>query len=109
MTCCANFVSRPRNVEELKHPAVSFLLPYNVVLTISLRKIDFQNFVTDMLVDRAFLENNVGLCRKKIPQDCILVVCRGYSWGILVVPEAGGFVGMAAVISKSDRPDLIKA
>ena len=105
MTNFAHFVSHPRNVDEVKNPATSIILPYRVVRTISLSRIEFQNFYTDLLVDRGFIENNAGFCRHQMPQDCILVVCRGYSWGILVAPESGGYVGMAAVLYKSERPD----
>ena len=75
MTNFAHFVSRPRNVDEVKNPAMSVLLPYRVVRTVSLSRIDFQNFSTDILVDRDFIENSASLCSGKIPQDCILVVC----------------------------------
>lgn len=108
MTNFAYFVIHPRNVEEVKNPVASVLLSYRVVRKISLSRIEFQNFYTDFLVDRFFIENNAVLCIHQIPMDCILVVCRGYSWGILVVPENGGFVGMAALIYKTERPDFFK-
>ena len=93
----AYFVRRPSRMEDL---TVLHLVekerPFEVVKTVKLAKIDYENFITDMLADRQFIEDHAPLCAKGEVWRCILVQQRGRSDGVLVMPEDGCFVGWAA-------------
>lgn len=93
----AFFVNRPRRIEELlcPHP-IEQEQEYEVVKTIRLPKIDYENFATDMLVDRQFLEDNAALCSKGEIIRCLKITRRGSSESILVVP-AQAWVDIAAL------------
>ena len=89
MTGYAYFVEKPRMIEDLLQPhPIESERPYEIVKTINLSGIDYENFVTDMVADRQFLEDNVGLCSKtESVIRCLLVRRRKTGEGILVVPE----------------------
>ncbi len=93
----AYFVERPRRIEDLivPHP-IEQERPYRIVTEIQLPAIDYENFVTDMLADRQFIEDRGRRCKKGEIWDCLLVRRRGYTDGVLVMPEDGCFVGCAA-------------
>ena len=93
----AYFVSDPRRIEDLTvlHLAEKER-PFAVVKTVKLAKIDYENFITDMLADRQFIEDHAALCSKDEVWRCILVQQRGHADGVLVMPEDGCFVGWAA-------------
>ena len=97
----AYFVSDPRRIEDL---TVLHLVekerPFAVVKTVKLAKIDYENFITDMLADRQFIEDHASLCAKGEVWRCILVQQSGRSDGVLVMPEGGCFVGWAAYYSE---------
>lgn len=95
----AFFVRRPRIAEDLCVPhLVEHEWAYEIVKTISLSGMDYKNFITDMLADRQFIEDNGELCTWGDPCKCILVKANGKKDGILVVPEKGCFVGWAACL-----------
>ena len=98
MTGYAFFVERPRRIDDLLQPhPVEAEAQFEVVKTIRLSKIDYENFITDMVADRAFLEENAHLCRKDgTAVLCLLVKPREGEDGILVVPD-GAWVDLAAV------------
>lgn len=85
----ANFVERPRRIEELTHPLpTEAKRAYEVVKTIRLAKIDYENFITDMAADRQFLEDNAALCSKSGSViRCLRVTSRGADGSVLVVPD----------------------
>ncbi len=56
----AYFIRRPRRIEELRDFGIGMLRPYRIVSTVCLGGMDYENFVTDLLADRAFLENAPG-------------------------------------------------
>ena len=59
----ANFVKRPRIFEELTAPDIpKKSKAYRVIKTIILDSIDYENFITDMLADRQFIEDFAPLC-----------------------------------------------
>ncbi len=61
----AYFVKEPRILKDLfAIHAVDLEHPYEVVKTIELPLIDYENFITDMTVDRQYLEDNAHLCSK---------------------------------------------
>lgn len=84
----AFFVERPRAADELPVPHKKEQeREYEIVKTITLPRIDYENFVTDMLADRCFLEENAALCSAFPVVRCLLVRQRGKEGGILAAPE----------------------
>ena len=93
----AYFVRRPRRAEELTVPHLpEHERAYEVVKTVTLSDIDYTNFITDMLADRQFIEDNGEICSFGESCKCMLVKPRGGDKGVLVVPENLCFVGWAA-------------
>ena len=98
---CAYFVERPRRIEDLMVPhLIELERPYRIVTEIQLPAIDYENFITDMLADRQFIEDHAALCSKGAVWRCILVQQRGRTDGVLVIPEDGRYVGWAAYYSE---------
>ena len=93
----AYFVESPRTTNDLMvpHPIEQERI-YEIVKTIKLSGIDYENFITDMVADRQFIEDNANLCSKDEAWRCILVQQGGRTDGVLVMPEDGCFVGWAA-------------
>ena len=91
------FVRRPRDLEALRalHP-LDAERPFRVAAELFLADMDFQNFITDLAADRAFLERYAGLCGYGEEPVCLLVRCEGDRNGILVVPDQEGFAEWAA-------------
>lgn len=95
----ADFVYSPRTAEELLRPHdLNREKPYQIVHTVSLSAMSYENFITDMLADRQFLEDYADLCSEGDVWRCILVKQRGQSGGVLVVPD-GCYVKFAALIN----------
>ena len=101
MSGYAYFVVRPRTIDDLRRPhPLEKEQPYEVVKVINLAGIDYTNFITDMLADRQFLEDNASLCGKEEGViRCLLVKHRKTGEGVLVVPD-NAWVGSAAVCNK---------
>ena len=90
------FVFEPRRIDDLAFGGqAGKWMEYHVVKTICLSQIDFENFATDLLADRQFIEDNIGLCVKR--DDCLLVTDRQRSSELLVIPWRGCFVRYAAL------------
>ena len=99
LTGHAYFVREPRSISELMTPhLIEWERPYEVVVTVTLAKIDYENFTTDMLADRKFIEDNAALCERGAVWKCIFVHQRGRNDGVLVMPEDACFVGWAAYL-----------
>ena len=96
MVVSACFISRPRRIEELRDCRIGILLPYRVVKTIRLGGMDYENFVTDLLADRAFLEDVPGCGENCTLVRCLCVTCRGRD-SVLVLPDGTGHVTLAAL------------
>ena len=97
----AFFVRAPRKIKDLQTPhLVEEERPFEVVKQVKLAKIDYENFVTDMLADRQFIEDHATLCSKGTVWRCILVQQRGRTDGVLVMPEDSCYVGWAAYYNK---------
>ena len=94
-TAC--FVEYPRKIEDLTE-----LYPngpeqrYEIVKIVKLSKIDYENFITDMIADREFIRAHSSLCEIGETWNCLLVQQRGHSDGVLVIPFDGCHVGWAA-------------
>ena len=84
----AYFVDKPRTIDDLMQPhRVKVERPFHIVKTIQLSGIDYTNFITDMLVDRRYIEENYRLCSSSGSViQCLLIKQRGKKGGILVVP-----------------------
>lgn len=99
----AYFVERPRRIEDLMVPhLIELERPYRIVTEIQLPAIDYENFITDMLADRQFIEDHSRRCKKGAIWNCLLVCRRGQPNGVLVMPEDGCFVGWAAYYFKAN-------
>ena len=94
----AYFVKNPRVLEDLQaaHPYEKEQ-SYEIVKTIPLSNIDYENFYTDMVADRQFLEDFSYLCSTGDVWKCLFVHRRGKDDGILVAPD-DCYVGWAAYL-----------
>ena len=100
----AYFVEHPRRIEDLMVPhPIEKERPYRIVTEVQLPAIDYENFITDMLADRQFIEDNAGLCSRGEVWQCLLIRQRGCSDGILVMPEGGCYVGWAALANDIEQ------
>ena len=55
----AYFVRSPRRLEDLQTlHLVEKERPFEIVKTVKLAKIDYENFITDMVADRQFIEDH---------------------------------------------------
>lgn len=92
----AYFVFRPRTISDLsiENPTGKWR-EYRIVKTVMLSQMDFENFATDMLADRQFIEDSVPLCSQ--PGDCLLVTNRRRQPEVLIFPWRGCFVRLAAL------------
>lgn len=98
----AYFVKHPRRMEDLRKPhQIGDERPYMVAKEIMLARIDYENFITDMVVDRQFIEENADLCAEGTPMKCLFVRQRGKKDGVLVVPKGMAYVGWAAYTTTS--------
>ena len=93
----AVFVKRPRRIEELAPPNQGKIFTYQVVREHRLNWTDFENFATDMLADRAFLENTSGCGVDNGLVCCLRITCPRRGAAILVLPDETGHVDLAAV------------
>ena len=102
-TGTAFFADFPRILDDLKRPhLIDAERPYEIAATVTLGKIDYDNFCTDMLVDRQFIEDNYELCSAGPVWKCIFVHQRGRKDGALIVPTDGCYVKYAAYISSEE-------
>ena len=90
----ALFTHHPFTIEDLLEQPRK----YEVVKTIDLGKIDYENFINDFLAERWFIEENADKCH--IGEDgvfyCILVRQKGKKDGVLVMPDGGDCIKWAA-------------
>ena len=93
-TAC--FLRRPRRIEELRAEESGRRRPYRIVKTVCLGGMDYENFVTDLLADRAFLEDVPGCGEDGKILCCLRVSCPDRE-DILVVPDGTGHVALAAL------------
>ena len=92
----AYFVFRPRTAADLSiENSAGKWKKYRIVKTVCLSQIDFENFETDLLADRQFIEDNAALCTE--PEDCLLVTSHRRQPEYLVFPWHCCFVHYAAV------------
>ena len=97
----AFFVSMPFQIEDLKRPhLISQQKPYIIEKTIELEEIDYENFITDLCVDRWFIEDNAKLCRidENGAWHCLFIYEQGKLDGILVMSDGQVFPKWAAYV-----------
>ena len=92
----AYFIRRPRRIEELRAEENGQRRPYRIVSSLRLGGMDYENFVTDLLADRAFLENVPGCGEDGKVLFCLRVSCSGRE-DILVVPNGTCHVALAVL------------
>lgn len=97
----AFFVDDPRVWEDLLRPHLPEQeKPFAIVRTITLECIDFENFITDMLVPRDYLEDPDEPSFRSQKWQCFFVHQRGHTEGVLVMPDRDGFAEWAAWLSE---------
>ena len=92
----AYFLRRPRRIEELRAEEDGRRRPYRVISSLRLGGMDNEIFVTDLLADRAFLEDVPGCGEDGKVLCCLRVSCPGRE-DILVVPDGTSHVELAAL------------
>lgn len=92
----AFFVFRPRTVSDLSiGTGDGKWREYRIVETVRLSRMDYENFTTDLLADRQFIEDSAPLCTG--PEDCLLITGMQRQQELLVIPWQGCFVRYAAL------------
>ncbi|NLW64673.1 MAG: hypothetical protein GXY26_00330 [Clostridiales bacterium] len=94
----ALFVRRPRVLSDLIGPHhAENRSAYLVKKRINLRPIDYENLITDMLVERDYIEKVAELCTGNSEVlECLLVSQIDSDEGVLIVPGENGNVRFAA-------------
>lgn len=93
----AYFIKKPHRIEELQAAEDGTRCPYRIVSVVCLGVMEFENFATDLLADRAFLENVHGCGKEGDLICCLCVTCRNRK-AILVLPDGMGHIAMAALL-----------
>lgn len=108
----AFFVQNPRRITDLRRPH----LPeeeksFEVIHSVALKGIDYENFCQDMTVSRDYLEAVTAKSDLSAVSRCVLVYARKEpeASGVLVIPTANGYVGFAAYIQTIEKQWLVKA
>jgi len=100
----AYFMRTPRTARDLFCPHLAEReREFEIVKDVGLEPIDYENFVTDMLADRQFIEDAAVLCGEGEIMKCLFVHRRGRPDGILIVPESDAYVKWAAYIKESAK------
>lgn len=99
----AYFVKQPTRLNNLLKPhRIEEEAPYRIVGTVLLPQIDYENFATDLTVDREYIARNAHLCGiVDGVWQCLLIRQQNAKTGILVMPEAESWVGYAAYYGQS--------
>ena len=96
----AYFVDQPRVLDDLIVPHdILAEQNYEIIATAKLGKMDYENFVTDMIADRQFIEDNCELCSEGEVWKCLLVQQKGEKGGVLLIPTDRCYVKYAAYYS----------
>lgn len=102
----AFFINKPRAITDLMSP--HFLddeEEFFISQRIELRPIDYENFITDFLVERDYIEsaaylddeqNDKRFEEQNYVPKCLLISKTGNSDGVLVIPNKNGYIKRAA-------------
>ena len=102
----AYFVKHPKTYKDLQDASEdSVMSAYDVVKTIELDALDYENFIYGMDADRQFIEDYAKLCSDGSVKKCLLIKQAKEKQGILVVPDPGkpGYIFMAAYIENKQE------
>lgn len=92
----AYFVDRPRTILDLRVPyPADAAQEYEIVRTIILSGLEYENFMWDMLADREFIGDSHMLCSEEGVCRCLLNKAKGERDGILILPRDTCFVKRA--------------
>lgn len=99
----AYFVKKPSKLNHLVRPhRIEDEVSYQIVKTILLSQMDYENFATDLTVDREYIEQYAHLCGiDDGVWRCLLIQQENAKSGILVMPEDQCWVGYAAYYGNS--------
>jgi hypothetical protein len=98
----AHFISYPHSINDLQKPFIAQLeKPFVIEKIITLKKYDYENFITDLCADRGFIEENNILCRvdNEGIWHCLYIKQIGKNEGILVMSDGAVFPKYAAYIA----------
>lgn len=97
----AHFTEKPKTYFDLSKPhLIEEENTYIVKVRVCLRPIEYKNFLTDMLVNREYIERASVYCNSQNDRlECVLISKIGSKEGILVVPGEDGHIKMAAISS----------
>ncbi|OQB12227.1 MAG: hypothetical protein BWY15_02275 [Firmicutes bacterium ADurb.Bin193] len=103
----AYFVRNARTIDDLKNHRKKCIEknsegnPYVIEKIIELSEIDFENFSTDLLTDRQFIEDNIDMMFSDTQNvwHCLLIVPKGRrDTGILVESKKNVYAMYSAVV-----------
>lgn len=99
----AHFVNLPFTLQDLRRPHFADdRRSFAIEKTVELELIEYENFITDLCVDRWYIEENADLMF--IDADgvfhCLLVQCQGYDSGVLIMSDGCDFPKWAAYLPK---------
>lgn len=104
----APFVKQPRTIGDLLSP-IAEKHRFKIAEVVVLQAVDYENFITDMLADRPFLNSNLFGRIEGETWYCVFVTQSGSKDGVLVLPE-GDHVDYAAYLAyDGDIESLISA
>ena len=93
----AFFVDFPRVLSDLYVPHdINTEQDFEICATVKLNRINYENFITDMVADRQFIEDYCDLCSLGRVWRCLLVQQDGRKDGVLVIPVDCRYVKYAA-------------
>lgn len=102
----AFFINKPRAITDLMSPHFlddeeEFLISQRI----ELRPIDYENFITDFLVERDYIESAANQDDEQNEEQnyvskCLLISKTGNTDGILVIPQKNGYIERAAYLSE---------
>lgn len=100
----AFFVIRPREINDLftPHP-VEREQDFYVKKRIVLKPYEYENFITDLLVERDYInKSDISCTNRGDILECLLVTKPNTDEGVLVVPDDNGFIKLAASYKSYD-------
>ena len=99
----AYFVKKPSRLSHLVTPhRIEDEVSYEIVKIIQLSQIDYENFATDLTVDREYIEQYAHLCGiHDNVWKCLFIQQENAKTGIIVMPESQCWVGFAAYYGHS--------
>ena len=103
----APFVKYPRTIADLLKPSAEEHR-FKIAEVVVLQAIDYENFITDMLADRPFLNSNLFGLIEGDTWYCVFVTQSGSKDGVLVLPE-GDHVEYAAYLTYDGNIEKLMA